>query len=72
MQLKAKDISKYKITLKLNLRFWCNNAIFQINILESEKANCIVIQSKNTIYQKGLKYQFNNLNIIREVIVKRL
>ena len=71
-EFNSERVSKDKINLKPNLTFQYDNTMFQISILEAERAECIVIQSKNAVYEKNSMYQFDNLNIIREAIVKRL
>jgi hypothetical protein len=71
-EFNSERVSKDEINLKPNLTFQYDNAMFRISILEAERAECIVIQSKNVVYEKNSMYQFDNLNIIREAIAKHL
>ena len=52
-KLKPEDMHKNEITLKPNLKFQHDNTMFQINTIESERAECVTIQSKNAMHAKG-------------------
>ena len=44
--------------------------MLQIEKIESERAERTTIQSNNVTHAKGSKYQFDDLNVIRDAIVK--
>ena len=46
--------------------------MFRIEMLESDKAECVTIQSRNDMHAKGSQCQFGDFNIIKEAITNRL
>ena len=64
-ELKPEDIHQNQITLKLNLKFQHDNAMFRIESLNSELAECVTIQSKNKMHRKSSKFKFDDLMCIK-------
>ena len=46
--------------------------MFRVESLNSERAECATIQSKNAMCDEDSKHQFDNLNAIKNAIVKHL
>ena len=70
--LNAEDVDKHDIVLKTNLRFQCDNAMFRMDALEVDDAECLAMQSRNSRCERPTTCKFDDLNVVKEAIAKHL